>query len=260
MFRNILLSSAALAALSTASLAADLPARKTAPAPIVAPIFTWTGFYVGAQVGAGWTSNKVTDSIGATVVGTGSLNTNGVVGGLHAGYNLQSGAFVYGIEADLELAGLNKSSNALFAVPGGALFAGVYGLSSKTDWQGSVRGRLGYAAGPALFYVTGGVAFANVKTGYTSAAGGALAAGSYSFSDTRAGWTLGGGLEYAFNSNWSARVEYRYTDFGSFTDVTAAAPVTFWSGENIKHKYTEQAVRVGLTYRFSTPSAVVARY
>jgi outer membrane immunogenic protein len=262
MFRTILLSSAAIAALSTVSFAADLPARKMAPAPIMAaPIFTWTGFYVGAQLGGAWTGDKVSDyATGGAFLGSGKLDHSAIVGGVHAGYNMQAGAIVYGLEGDIEGTGLSKTSNSLFN-PAGVLFAGVYGYNTKIDWQGSIRGRLGYAAGPALFYVTGGVAFANVKTGYTSAAGAALAAGSYSFSDTRAGWTVGGGVEYAFNNNWSARVEYRYTDFGSFTDVTAAAPVTFWSGESIKHKLTEQAVRVGISYKFGAPAgAVVARY
>jgi outer membrane immunogenic protein len=254
MLRQILLSSAALAALSTVSLAADLPARKTAPAPYVAaPIFTWTGFYVGAQVGAAWTNDKVSDyTTGGVYLGSGKVNSSSVVGGLHAGYNMQTGAIVYGIEADLEASGLSKSSATLYS-PAGVLYAGVYSYSTKIDWQGSIRGRLGYAAGPALFYVTGGAAFANVKTAYNP--------GGYSTSDTKAGWTLGAGVEYAFAPNWTARIEYRYTDYGSFSDTTAAAPVTFWSGESIKHKLQEQAVRIGVSYKFGAPAApVVARY
>jgi outer membrane immunogenic protein len=254
MFRHILLSSAALAALSTASLAADLPARKMAPAPYVtAPIFTWTGLYVGAQIGAGWTTDKVSDyTTGGVFLGSGKVDSSSVVGGLHAGYNMQTGAIVYGLEGDIELSGLSKTSNALYS-PAGVLYAGVYGYSTKIDWQGSIRGRLGYAAGPALFYVTGGVAFANVKTAYNP--------GGYSTSDTKAGWTLGGGVEYAFAPNWTARIEYRYTDYGSFSDATAAAPVTFWSGESIKHKLQENAVRVGVSYKFGGPAgSVVARY
>ena len=267
MFRHILLSTAAVAALTTASFAADLPTRK-APAPYVpAPIFTWTGFYVGAQVGAAWTKDKVTDSDRPTglLIGNGNLDNSSIVGGLHAGYNMQSGSIVYGLEADLELSGLSKTSSALFA-GNGALIGGVYSYSQKIDWQGSVRGRLGYAAGPALFYVTGGLAFANVKNGYSNPINfantvAAVGAGSYSFSSTRTGWTLGAGLEYALNNNWSARVEYRYTDFGSFTNSTGAVPVTMWSNENIKHKLQEHAVRVGVTYRFGGPAGpVVARY
>jgi len=266
MFRHILLSTAAVVALSTASFAADLPTHK-APAPYVpAPIFTWTGFYVGAQVGAGWTKDKVSDfaANNGALLGTGNLDKSGIVGGLHAGYNMQTGSIVYGLEADLELSGLSKTSGALFA--GNALVGGVYSFSQKIDWQGSVRGRLGYASGPALFYVTGGLAFANVKYGYSNPinfanTAFAVGAGSYSFSSVRTGWTLGAGLEYAFNNNWSARIEYRYTDFGSFTNSTGALPVTMWSNENIKHKLTEQAVRVGITYKFGGPAGpVVARY
>ena len=118
-----------------------------------------------------------------------------------------------------------------------------YSYGTKTSWQGSIRGRLGYSFGQALLYATGGVAFANMRTFYTSFGA------SQAFSDTRAGWTLGAGLEYALSRNWSIRAEYRYTDFGSFTDSPATAGA-FWNGFNDRHSIKDQAVRVGVSYRF----------
>jgi outer membrane immunogenic protein len=108
--------------------------------------------------------------------------------------------------------------------------------------------------------VTGGLAFANVKTAYNNAAGGGATAGAFSFSQTRTGWTLGAGVEYAISNNWSARAEYRYTDFGSFSNTTAAG-TTFWSAAVLRHKLQEQSVRVGISYKFGGPAGpVVARY
>lgn len=261
MFRHVLLSSAALALLSTVASAADLPARKVAPAPVSAPIFTWTGFYVGAQIGGTWTNDKVTSTSSAGVpLGSGTLNGSGAVGGLHAGYNMQTGAVVFGLEGDIEASSLSKSS-AVFNNVVGIPYAGIYSYNSKIDAQGSIRGRLGYAMGPALLYVTGGLAIADFKTGYNNVASPLFAAAGYSFSSTRTGWTLGGGLEYAFNANWSARVEYRYNSYGNVTNATVIAPVTFWSGESLRHSLSDQTVRVGISYHFASPvSPVVARY
>jgi outer membrane immunogenic protein len=239
MLRKILLSSVAFAAVSTAAFAADLPNRKVAPAApyVAAPIFTWTGFYVGAQVGGGWTSDKMRGYNTATnVYGSyGKLNGSGVVGGLFAGYNWQMSNIVLGVEADIEATSIGPKSVAAYS-PAGVLLPGAYSFSESLPWQGSLRARAGYAAGNALFYVTGGLAFGQINTKYTTIAGGSLGltpaeAGSASFSSTQAGWTLGAGVEYAFNANWIARAEYRYTRFGGFTDsVAAGVPNAFWAG------------------------------
>jgi outer membrane immunogenic protein len=259
MLRQILLSSAALMAVTTATFAADLPNRKAPPpAYIPPPVFTWTGFYVGAQIGAGWTRNSLnTFAPGGGFIAFGSEDASGVVGGGHAGYNWQMGNIVLGLEADIEGTSLNKTSTTYFFA-GGGLVPGVYSHGTDINWQGSLRPRLGYAMGPALLYVTGGVAFADIKSSYFYAPA-AAAGASASFSDTRAGWTIGGGLEYAFNNAWSARVEYRYTDYGKFTDVL---PVAFPpGGPSTEHRIQEHAVRVGISYHFGAPaSAVVARY
>jgi outer membrane immunogenic protein len=237
MLRHVLLSSAALAALTSASFAADLPSRK-APAPVpyvAAPIFTWTGFYLGAEIGAGWLNDKGRFFAPGPV---GSLNYDrnnaGVVGGGFAGYNWQlSNSIVIGAEADIE--GTSITSNTVAPT-----------ISESLPWQGSLRGRLGYAMNNALFYATGGLAFGQIDTRYPG----------FNFSGTQPGWTLGGGIEYAFNNNWFARAEYRYTSFSGFTD-TAVVPPTV----SVKHAPNENAVRFGVGYKFGGPSgSVVAKY
>ncbi len=262
---KFLLSTVALAALTTASFAADLPSRKSpAEAPYVAvPMFTWTGFYVGGDIGGAWTNDgsryRLTPAgVGfapaGTLIATSSMNSSGVVGGLFAGYNWQfSNAFVVGLEADVEATSLSKNNANIQGV-----FAGVVGPigflnSEKLPWQGSARARLGYAAGNALFYVTGGLALAQIQTRY-------FLITTDSFSQTRAGWTLGGGVEYAFNANWTARIEYRYSQFGTIRDTLTNT--TFPAGAlAVSHPISENAVRVGIAYKFGAPAAaVVAKY
>ena len=239
MIRSALLSSAALVALSVVASAADLPTRKAPVSPYVsAPVFTWTGLYVGGQIGAGWSRDSVT-TLG--VVGAGSLNTSGIIGGLHAGYNQQFGQIVLGIEGDIEA--VNLKTTALISTT----------QTSQINPQGSIRGRLGYAIDNALIYATGGVAFETFKTSYPVS--------GLSFQTSRTGWTLGGGLEYALTKNWTARVEYRYANFGNVTD-SAVVGVGLGGGvTSSRHSISEQAVRVGVSYKFDTMAGpVVAKY
>ncbi len=259
MLRNLLLSSAAFAALTSASLAADLPSRKAPPAApyVAAPIFTWTGFYIGADIGAGWTNDKARDYVTATNVYNGSskLNGSGVLGGLYAGYNYQiSPSFLIGAEVDIEATSIAPKTSS-FTTAAGVVGVLAGSISESLPWQGSLRARAGVTAGQALFYATGGLAFAQFNTKYTD-----NAVGATSYSSTKTGWTLGAGVEYAFNANWIARVEYRYTSFGNFNDSVAANGSIFAS-QTLKHSVTENAVRVGIAYKFGAPaSAVVAKY
>ena len=236
MFRSILLSTAALAALSVAASAADLPARKTAPAPYAAaPLFTWTGFYVGGQLGGAWTRDSIA-TLGTVAAGT--INGSSLIGGVHAGYNQQFGSIVLGLEADGELA--NASKTAIIGTT----------QTDRLQGQGSIRGRLGYAIDNALIYGTGGLAIANFRTAYPVS--------GLTASSTRTGWTLGAGIEYALTRNWTARVEYRYADFGNATDVGAPLGGAVTSA---RHSLTEQAVRVGVSYKFDMMGGpVVAKY
>ncbi|MET0606945.1 MAG: outer membrane protein, partial [Beijerinckiaceae bacterium] len=207
--KKLILATVAVAGLSTASLAADIPSRRVAPvapAPVVyAPAFTWTGFYIGVQGGytRGRTTGAVSDAIGGESFG---YDTDGGLFGVHAGYNFQfSPMFVAGVEADAEWSGLSGS---------GVTSLGAFGHSTDIEWQGSLRGRLGLAFERAMIYATGGLALANIE----HAAIGPIS--SYSYSDTRAGWTLGGGIEYAVTNNVTIRGEYRYADYGRETKAS----------------------------------------
>ena len=154
MIRKFLVPAAALAAAAPA-FAADLPYRE-APPPVYAPavpLFTWTGLYLGGQIGYAWG----TDTLTVFPAGFGTNFTpNGVVGGAHIGYNLQLNQFVAGLEGDIEGTGISRSFS-----PGGALY------NTSIPVQGSIRGRLGVAFDRALLYATGGAEFAGFDTSYT---------------------------------------------------------------------------------------------
>lgn len=234
---RLLLSSVALIGLGVSAFAADLPVRQ-APPPFAAPlpIFTWTGFYVGAQVGAAWQRDRLAeyDVCVPGCVDRATGRSTGVVGGGHVGYNWQVANVVLGVEGDFEGTSLSHTTVYPLSAPDS--------FSSNIRWQSSVRGRLGYAFDRVLVYGTGGVAFADIQHTYREA----TTPASQSFSDTRTGWTAGGGIEYALGGNWSTRVEYRYTDFGKKTDVPAVVFPRFIE----RHVETEHAVRVGVSYRF----------
>ena len=207
--------------LSSTAMAADLPSRRVAPAPVVAPVpmFTWTGFYLGGQLGYAWDKLSANNGWGWNT----SVTNGGIVGGAHVGYLFQPGPVVLGVEADLEGSSVSGS--------------GI---------RGSVRGRAGVAFDRALIYATGGLAWGNFR--YTSLA---FWPWTTTYSKTHTGWTVGAGVEYALTNNWSARLEYRYTDWGKVN-------TGLWN--DIRR--TEHAVRAGVSYHFNfgAPSAVVARY
>ncbi len=245
--KRILLPALAAALLSTTAMAADLPGRGAAiaPAPVynVVPAFTWSGFYVGGQVGYGWSTVKGTefDVLGAVVART-TVKPTGFFGGLHAGYNAQTGSLVYGLEVDGDLSGVEKNS-----------FATI-GVKADESWRASARLRLGFAFDRALIYGTGGLAAAS--TSYTITDG----AGTFARAkDTQIGWTLGGGLEFAFNNNWSARTEYRYTDLGDGS--FGGLPVAFAPVARVRYDTTDHSFRAGVSYRFGGGTgSVVAKY
>lgn len=239
MIKKFILGTVALAALSTTAFAADLPSRRAPPVyiPPPIPVFSWTGLYVGGQVGYGF---------GQDHVGTLLSHPDGIIGGAHVGYNFAgipgfgSGGLtglVVGVEGDVD------GSDYRDTVTGGAASATL-----KTPIQGSARGRVGIAVDRALFYATGGAAFANFESTYSGP--GVYAAPSH----TRVGWTVGGGVEYAITTQWSLRAEYRYSDFGSYGDPVLAVTVP-------RREIVERA-QVGFSYKFETPAVVpvVARY
>ncbi|MFL5184480.1 MAG: outer membrane protein [Microvirga sp.] len=237
--KKILLSSVALLGLATGALAADLPSR-SAPAPIIAavPVFTWTGFYVGAQIGYGWNAND-NDIVlpSGFVVQSGDFGDSGdgFLAGVHAGYNVQLGSFVVGVEGDVEGVFGDDNDDVVIIGPGGAVFTNYGFAGNALDWQGSIRARAGFAFDRALIYATGGFAFAGVSDGF----------GILGNDDTLSGWTLGAGIEYAFTNNLTTRLEYRYTSYeggDNFFDNVSL-------GSNDIEFHT---VRAGISYKFST--------
>jgi outer membrane immunogenic protein len=217
------------AAWASPSLAADLP-RPAYKAPVyVAPVFTWSGFYVGINGGYAWGHSDWNNA----TMGNVSMNVKGGMVGGTLGYNLQTGNFVFGLEGDVDATWIDGSSG------GGA--AGTPCTSpnceTKNSWLGTGRGRIGYAFDRWMPYLTGGAAFGNIK---------ATAANGGSVDKTKLGWTLGGGVEWAFAGPWSAKLEYLYADLGKITCDAA----TCGGGVDTDVSYKTNMVRVGVNYRF----------
>lgn len=256
--KKVLLAGAALVAISSIpAVAADLGARpapvyKAAPA-VVAP-YNWSGFYVGGQVGYQWNANDQSVSAfapgGAFFDGPFGFSARGVVGGGHVGYNWQFGQWVAGIEGDFEGSGVKGDVTIPATSPVGP---GAFSVDQK--WQASLRGRLGWTWDRVMIYGTGGIAWGNFDATATNLA----AVLSESWSDTLTGWTLGAGVEWALWQNWTGRVEYRYTDYKSFTGVSSVvAPGGSFGTDDLKF----HTVRAGLSYRFGDwgKGPMVARY
>jgi outer membrane immunogenic protein len=184
-----------------------------------------------------------------------------VIGGAHVGYNLQINQWVVGLEGTVD--GTSLSQNVVAPFSGNILAGSITGEASS-DIQGSIRGRVGVAFDRALIYATGGVAFGGFNANFTN--GTALTflpvASTSSLSSTRVGWTVGGGIEYAITNNWSVRAEYRYTDFGTFTDSPFANSFTGGFVATANHHITQNQVQIGFSYKFDTwaPAPVVAKY
>jgi outer membrane immunogenic protein len=213
--KKILLASVALFGFAGAASAADLPVRAAPPAPIIAavPVFTWTGFYVGVNAGYGWNAN---DSITVGGVRFDLDDEGGFVGGAQAGYNYQIGSFVVGLEGDIQYADFGGDDR--FDFDGDGILDDDFNTS---DWFGTVRARAGVAFDRALIYATGGFAFA----------------------DNATGWTVGGGLEYAFTNNLSAKIEGLYVNLDQDDN---------FPGLDLDNDAEFGVVRAGLNFRFGT--------
>jgi outer membrane immunogenic protein len=237
-----LLTAASLLIFATGSaLAADLPPPYRMPP--AAPVFSWTGYYWGANIGYGWGTSKYDASIIFVGAISGSQNINGVIGGFQSGYNYQLGTWLIGTESDLQLSGQK----------GGATFPGVLPLSTvttsqKLEWFGTARTRAGFLATPnLLLYGTFGVAYGRVSDSTTTTVIG-LGSATTSFKDVKAGWTAGAGIEGAFGGGWSAKLEYLYIDLGK-TEQTFATPA-LGTVVTETRRLTDNIVRVGVNYKW----------
>jgi len=234
--------------------AADLgrPTYKAAP-PVVAPmpVFSWTGCYIGGHIGGGWGRKTATAPELAPGISV-SGDTSGFLSGGQVGCDYQfTPNWVAGIEGDGSAADIN-----------GDLTQNVLGITgsahARTDWIASVTGRLGWAWERWLIYAKGGAAWAGDK--YSADI--PLFDEHLDTSETRTGWTVGGGIEWAFWNNWSAKLEYDFYDFGTrnvtFTGTIFGFPEVV-PGINIRQQIS--AVKFGINYRFGWGEApVVAGY
>jgi outer membrane immunogenic protein len=216
--KKFLLASAGILAMSViAASAADLP-RQRMPAkaePVyVPPVWSWTGFYVGINGGGGFGRSDF-----AAPFPSGSFNTSGGLVGGTLGYNYQMDNVVLGIEGDIDWSNIR----------GSAACAGTI-CETRNDWLGTARGRLGYTFGNFMPYVTGGLAVGDIKNSI---------AGVGNATETKAGWTAGGGVEAHVSGPWSVKAEYLFVDLGRGAAVLGSDA-----------KFQTHIVRAGLNYKF----------
>jgi outer membrane immunogenic protein len=260
MKKQLLAGVALLAAIPVSAMAADLGRPAPAPAPVYSkappPImaFSWTGFYLGGNLGAAWENGNVTDSFtGLNFSGTSNAT---FAGGGQAGFNYQISSLVFGVEADFDwLSNNNNNTGVGVAIPGGG--GDLFTANLNDRWVTTLTGRLGFAWDRVLLYGKGGGAWVG-NNGFTvtdTTKATSLAIGS---SSNRTGWTAGGGLEWAFANNWTARVEYDYIKLSNtaFT-VPAGAPI---AGDVFTVNRNISLVTVGLNYLFNWGGPVTARY
>ena len=291
VMKQFALGVAAIVALVTPAVAADVPV-KAPPAAPPAP-YSWTGFYVGSAFGAGWSDEAVSYSandpasaallsgtfptLGDQPVAGVRIRQAGPVSGIEAGYNWQTGAnWLLGLEADFSVAKIDGqgSGTSFLQVPAvGFPTTQSITAAQKTDWYGSIRGRVGWLAMPnLLLFGTGGFAYgrvvdsANLAFNFPGVQIIGLTAGGFSFNcpanttcftgssaTTRTGWTAGGGAEYLLDQHWTAKIEYQFVDLG--TDTVRLTAVTTVAGTspssfNVAFRDRFNVVRVGLNYRF----------
>jgi outer membrane immunogenic protein len=247
----------------TAAAAADLQINRPV-GYMPPPAFSWTGFYLGGNVGAGIGTTETSVNVGPALTALSGMPVsataplvsetfNGFIGGIQAGYNWQTGVFVLGVEGDLDAAGLQ----------GTAPCAVVLNCTMKHNWFADITGRVGVVAvDRTLIYLKGGVAWegSNFTVGNSINIAGTNVAASAGGSGIQTGGLLGMGVEYAFLPNWSAKLEYNYIDFGTRSfNATIGANAAFAStglaplaGATVPTSITENEhiIKAGVNYRF----------
>jgi outer membrane immunogenic protein len=241
--KRILLAGLGLVALAASPvLAADRPIPYKAPPPD--PIFNWTGFYVGLNAGYSWGETRINYDLAPLAT---TLHPSSFIGGGQVGFNWQMGNIVWGLEADI--AWRNGKDNFTFAFANGIDFTTFH---VEQNWVGTLRPRLGVANNNWLFYVTGGLAFGELRHSYMESRPTAPGATRTVAEDaTRAGWTAGGGVQVALNQQLSLGIEYLYMNFGSSTlsfPAQVLGGVAF-PADSTRFRDTSQVVRAKLNWR-----------
>jgi opacity protein-like surface antigen len=273
--RNVLrMSAVAFSALAlmqvTAANAADIyhdTSLKDQPVIVAAPL--WQGFYIGGHIGAAWLSNNNNDnrffdnfmfpgtSTPAALVFTGRNNNNAnAFGGAQIGYNFQGfgifgSNFVAGVEADIGGFGANRNRTLIATNAPLSQVAIIRGNDNGGGFYGDVTGRLGYAWGSALLYAKGGFAWlGNTNGNFTETIVGTDGTNNFrgdNNNGTRTGWTVGGGIEYAMNTNWTVKLEYLHFDFG---DIDRQCCFDDLNDFRFREKQTFDTVKLGVNYIF----------
>jgi outer membrane immunogenic protein len=269
-----------------ADLARPIP-TKAPPAAVAAP-FSWTGGYVGLNGGVDWENTQTNYSYSSipapappgfedifgpggplNVGGTSAVNSAIVSGflpvslGKHSaavgmfgaqwGYNYQIQQYVVGLEADLDWVGGKKTTT--FTAPANGIITNTDTQTAGLEWLGTVRARLGYAIDRNLLFVTGGLAYGEVKASSTGTGFDGFGTDTYSGSASgwRAGYAVGGGYEYAFTNNLTGKIEYLYYNLGTVNYAVAAANA-FTAGEglfiNASQKFDGNVLRLGLNWKY----------
>jgi outer membrane immunogenic protein len=281
--RRLLRGAALPALLASPAIAADMPV-KAPPAPPPAA-YSWTGFYVGLNAGGTWARSDASTTANCNVpgsppayfcdstsgaanaaavsaAGSGTITASGFTGGIQAGYNWQGPNLIYGFETDFgafHLRGSRQGTGTypvtLVAVTAGAPFA--VNSSFSTDWLYTLRGRVGVPVSPNLMaYATGGLAVTRLGVSNSFSdnvffpSGGTESANG---NETKAGWVIGGGLEWALANNWSVKAEYLYFDFGKVTVTgTITNPINggYAQGISTSSDLTAQMARIGVNRKF----------
>lgn len=208
----------------------------------IGPTYNWAGVFVGGTFGYGIGRNDSTFVVPAAGAETFFLSPRGFDGGGIVGYNWQFGSWVVGLDADFQG---STGRGYLTGVANGST------IDQTLPWFGTVRGRAGYAVGPALFYATAGGAFGEFKDSIVQPAGAAA-----SFSHGKSGFAVGGGIENKLDifgllgPNWTTRTEYLFLDFGSVTDafVPVGGPV-----QTLTSNLHEHVFRTTVSYKFGAP-------
>ncbi len=237
----------ALVGIAVPASAADL-AVKAPPPPIVAPIYNWTGLYIG--VNGGWgQSHNCWDFIGVAgaVLSDGCRDRSGGLFGGQLGYRWQSSQWVFGVEAQGDWADLSSSRVSLLNP--------LFSTSTKTDAIGLFTGQIGYAWNATLFYVKGGAAMTSNRFSILTTIGGTEVAAA---SSTRWGGVVGVGLEYGFAPNWTFGVEYDHLFMGdSNNSFSVANPIVAGALNRISQDVDMVTLRVNYRFGWDTNSGAV---
>lgn len=266
--KKILLASVAALTFAGAASAADL--RAPIRAPVVAPVYNWTGCYIGGFIGGAWNAENVSvldnNGYNNAVYNVGPFDRwnydldSSFIGGGTLGCNWQpiGSPLVLGLEG--EIGYMKLTGQAYDPIVGFQAFPGTLSSTKVGDWYGIIAPRLGYAWDRAMVYLKGGVAFVDVDVTVVDPVGAAQQLPSYTDSSSVATWTIGGGLEYAFDWNWTLKAEYMYIGLED-TRTVCGLSTGIVNNYCFDHEFNGvHTAKVGLNYKFGYSAPLVARY